>query len=401
MSEGVNFLRKVYPNLHQDSGIEKSKSHYKRELGQVLQSPQDKIEYGLSRYEELLALPESPDKTRKIALLKKMLESQVIVKVLPQAYRDLQKKIAREQGQGELKITPEMEAESLQTVQIDQKTSLDQWVSYLASPDALYPIWLKYWALRNVLGLSQYDKKQKKFPKRTETTTTNFPDLEREALAKIVDAVEAEIAPPIPEQKSDNDSQIEQSNRPAENEEQRAVRLDFEKLLSTKNFAKMYAHQIEHSGAASLETLRETRGSWVRYPKGSDPTLLVKAIQGKGTGRCTGGESTATRQLSKGDFYVYYSRDNKKHPTVPRVAIRMEGDSIAEVRGVAEQQNIDAFIAPVVGEKMKEFGSQGEKYQKKSRDMAKITAIDKKVSASGELDKDDLRTLYEMNGSIE
>jgi len=62
--------------------------------------------------------------------------------------------------------------------------------------------------------------------------------------------------------------------------------------------------------------------------------VLVKSLQGHGTGWCTAGETTTESQLSSGDFYVYYTLDKEGNPTIPRLAVRMEGSQIAEIRGV-------------------------------------------------------------------
>ena len=101
--------------------------------------------------------------------------------------------------------------------------------------------------------------------------------------------------------------------------------------------------------------LEVTEGAWVRYEQGSDHMRLVDSLQGYGTGWCTAGEHTAETQLSGGDFYVYYSKDGNGEYKNPRVAIRMQGSNIAEVRGIAEGQNLDPFIIDVADEKLKEF----------------------------------------------
>ena len=59
-------------------------------------------------------------------------------------------------------------------------------------------------------------------------------------------------------------------------------------------------------------------------PQGSDHMKLVKSLEGKDTGWCTAGASTAKTQLEGGDFYLYYSYDSEGNPTIPRIAIRME-----------------------------------------------------------------------------
>jgi hypothetical protein len=133
----------------------------------------------------------------------------------------------------------------------------------------------------------------------------------------------------------------------------------------------------------------------------SQATLLTKSLQGKGTGWCTAGVNTATAQLENGDFYVYYSKDKLGVPSVPRLAIRMEGGQIAEVRGVAQNQNIDPYIAPVLEEKMSEFGERGEIYKKKAEDMRRLTDIDSRHKSGEDLSQNDLYFLYQVYESIE
>ena len=59
-------------------------------------------------------------------------------------------------------------------------------------------------------------------------------------------------------------------------------------------------------------------GEWKKFDQGSDPKELTKTIRGKGTGWCTAGEQTAKTQLLAGDFYVFYSKDDKKEAKIPK-----------------------------------------------------------------------------------
>ena len=81
------------------------------------------------------------------------------------------------------------------------------------------------------------------------------------------------------------------------------------------------------------------------YRQGSDHLPLVNSLKGMNTGWCTAGEKTAEAQLRDGDLHVYYSIDQNNKLTIPRIAIRMEGNRIGEVRGVAADQNLDSAIA--------------------------------------------------------
>ena len=141
----------------------------------------------------------------------------------------------------------------------------------------------------------------------------------------------------------------------------------------------------------------------MKYPKDSDHMPLVKSLQGHGTGWCTAGENTAQVQLKGGDFYVYYSLDKQGKLTIPRLAMRMEGDRIAEIRGIAKDQNHDQVITgtDILDKKLKEFGQEGQKYKQRSADMKLLTTIEKRMKLGQKLAKDELIFLYEIKHPIE
>lgn len=232
--------------------------------------------------------------------------------------------------------------------------------------------------------MGEFDKEKKQFTKRSKGTTKPFPDLNREALAYVLDAIEKK-------------HQGEKSGLAALEGEDKEK---FEKLLQGENFAKLYAWAIEKVTPAEKDLLTVIDGKWVKYNQGSDHIPLVESLQGHGTGWCTAGESTAKIQLQGGDFYVYYSFDQSGKPTIPRVAIRMQGDQIGEVRGIASEQNLDPYIGNIVQEKLKEF-PDGAAYEKKSQDMNLLTDIENKTKKGQSLAKDELTFLYEINSSIE
>jgi hypothetical protein len=97
---------------------------------------------------------------------------------------------------------------------------------------------------------------------------------------------------------------------------------------------------------------------------------------------------------------VYYSLDEAGKPTIPRAAIRMQKNGIAEVRGVAAEQNLDPYIAPVVQAKLAEF-PDGKQYEKKADDMKQLTLIERKTQAKQNLTRDELVFLYEIDAPIE
>jgi len=70
---------------------------------------------------------------------------------------------------------------------------------------------------------------------------------------------------------------------------------EFEALLKegNPNFSKLYAWAIDKITPISEELLQQTKGQWVKYPKGSDAQKVVDALAQYGTGWCIRGEGTA------------------------------------------------------------------------------------------------------------
>jgi hypothetical protein len=399
--ENPNFLKQKY-DLHNSEEVEAAALRTEQSTGEkVSQKPTDRIQNYLDRLENIIHPPKlenHPDfdrQERNLNLLKNSLYEEFVIKPeeVPDSYFENQKRLAREQGHGDIEISDEQKERLTEVIITDQKSSLDNWIDYLSSEDATYPDWLKYYAFRSVLSLGNYDKEKKEFTKRSKGTVKPFPDINREALAYVLDAIEKKYQPETAEQKK-IETEIDLT------EEEKADREKFAKILQGENFAKLYAWAIEKVTPDSKERLANTEGKWVKYNRNSDHMPLVESLQGHGTGWCTAGESTAKTQLSGGDFYVYYSLDENGQAKIPRAAIRMGGDKIGEVRGIGPDQNLDPFISDVVKEKMKEF-PDGAAYEKKSSDMKCLTEIDNKIKKNKPLTKDDLIFLYEINFPIE
>lgn len=387
---GSDFLKKKY-DLHNAPEVEAAAQRTSMRTGQEISRSNTAalIQNYLDRFKEILDRPDPEKRERGVEALKGILHEKFVIKEseIPESYWEGLRRIARERGQGADIEQVDWETLKQQTADgliADQRSSLDAWIDYFASTDAPYPDWLKYFAIRGILGMGDYDKEKKRFTKRSQGTVKPYPDINREALAYVLDALE----------KKCTKRQINLTALAAEDTE------EFERLLQSENFAKLYAWAIEKLTPASAEQLQKTEGKWVRYQQGSDHMPLVASIQGHGTGWCTAGESTAATQLAQGDFFVYYSNDAQGNSTIPRAAIRMEGDKIAEVRGIAEQQNLDNSIAPVVEKKLQEF-PDGKAYAKKVSDMKCLTVIEQKMEDEEVLTSEDLRFLYEIDSSID
>jgi len=378
---GGEFLAAKYQEMHTSREVERAVERKKQTEGiKTPNQPAEKIDVYLDRLESILNNPDEDKKERAMEIFK---ERFVYPKVLidknnvPENYFNLQKRISKERGYGDVLMTNRMKREMSETVYDDQKKSLDVWIDYLAGKDNDYPAWFKYFALRSVTKMGNYDKEKHEFSRRTKNNTNIFPYLDREALSYTYDVLENYY---LKHEKHDD----EELNR----------------ILESAKFDKIYAFAIDKVTPASKENKEKVEGEWVKFYQGDDATPLYESLQGHGTGWCTAGEVTARSQLKGGDFYVYYTKDENNKNTIPRIAIRMENGQVAEVRGIDPNQNLEGNMTDIASEKYRQLPG-GEKFDKKDHDMKFLTLIDEKVKNNEELTKEDLRFLYGVDSKIE
>ena len=353
-----------HPELQTSADVQKAVKRQERLTGKRVPNEPGEAHRGVHEPpRERLLHPDTAKRERNIDMLRPRIYDALLIKRenFPESYFELQKRVARERGQAVEEI-PEAVREQMMDVAIqDQRASLDAWIDYLSSNDAVYPPWFKYYAFTQITKLSQFDKERGEFKKRTDTTVAPFPDIYREPLAQIADIYE--------KVKADNKNLKEPEIREA----------------LSKKFPALYAELISKSLAATAERSEQIKGSWVKYQKGKpgEAEKLFRSLDGKGTGWCTAGQSTSVAQIQSGDFHVYYTNDLNGDPTQPRLAIRMEGhDRIGEVRGVLPHQGVEPILQETFDEKLKTFGKEADAYRKKSSDMKRLTAIDAKVQES-------------------
>ena len=381
---GEQFLHQRDSTLHTSQPVEHEVERMKDQGERVSQKPADKLAEWMGVLEKThLGHRDDP---RVLDRIKESYYNKYVIdpKDIPESYYENQRRIARERGQGDIETTDDMRRQSEEVIIADQKSTIDNWLDYFMSSDSdSYPMWSKYWAFTGMLKLSTFDKEKHAFASRDKNTVAPFPDINREALAYVIDSII---------------KKVNKENIPAADDNP-----EFKKILEGANFGKLYTWAIEKVTPTEESELSSTKGEWVKYDQGSDHMPLVESLQGYGTGWCTAGEETAKHQLQGGDFYVYYSYDETGQPKIPRVAIRMEGDNIGEVRGIAADQNLDPYIADsgIIENKLKEFGQEGESYNKKSADMKRLTQIDSRHKKGEELSGGDLRFLYEIDGEIQ
>ncbi|RYZ77554.1 MAG: hypothetical protein EOP05_01380 [Proteobacteria bacterium] len=373
---GARFL------LGRDANLAKSKGVVKSARDRQTQST-DSIQNINSWLERQQALVErSQSEPRLLERLKLSLLRNSVIKEadIPESYFALQVKIARERGHGSIELTSDQKKQIATLVVRDQTKSLESWIDYLFSRDTdMYPMWAKYWSYTGLLKLGRFDVESNSFTSRSRLQVTPFAELNREALGYVMDAIVRKV----------DGKSLSDIKNPA-----------LLRVLDGANFGKLYAAALKQANGGRRD-LSVTSGEWLRFPAKSDPSLLSKSLEGMSTGWCTAAEETARQQLQLGDFWVYYSHDAQKKSRVPRIAIRMEGQRIAEVRGVAKNQNLDPIIADtqVLNSKLNTFGSEGAKYQRRESDMRRLSEIETKAKLAA-LTIEDLRFLYEIDAPI-
>jgi len=400
------------PELQTSPEVQRAIEREEQKTGEkVPNDPAERIEAYLKRLEALVLDPkkeqkrkamrdvEKTERPRALLLLREMVLNEYVrpnKEQMAQGAARVEQRAARQMG-----IQAEYNDETLeQRGEIavgDLESSLDEWIKYLSDPNEPYPTWFRYYAFRNILNLGEYDKDKQEFPKRSKGTFKLFPDIDRGALAYVEEIMAAAQDDTVLARVREVQKEFGTPEADMWTPEKAAA---FAKL----SFAKQYARGIEAQGTITPELRAETRGEWVHYHQDDDPKELWKSLQNKGTAWCTRGYPTAETQLKGGDFYVYYTLDTTGNPTIPRIAIRMEGQNkIAEdPRGVFDsQQNLEPNMADILDEKLKEFGGEADAYRKKSEDMRILTALEKKRENEEAFTKTDLILLYEINGTIE
>jgi len=374
--------------------------------------PNERIEAYMERLERLILDPENEQekkdlgdtlhtrRPRALSLLREMVINEYITpnkEKMAEGAAMVEERAARQMGI-HAEYGPEQLEQRADIAVGDLESSIDQWITYLSDKNEPYPTWFRYYVFRNILNLSEFDKTKQEFPKRSKGTFKLFPEVDRGALAHIQETMESA-------QDEEVLSRVRKSQKDLwQTPESDLLTKEKAQAFAKLSFANQYAEAIKQNGDISPELREETKGEWVHYQQGTDPTALWMSLQNKGTAWCTRGFPTAKTQLEGGDFYVYYTLDSQGKPSIPRIAIRMEGDKkIAEnPRGVFDaQQNLEPNMTDILETKLKDFGPEADKYKQKTEDMKMMTEIEKKTQKNIRLTKQELVFLYEMDHKIQ
>ena len=310
-----------------------------------------------------------------------------LIKKIPISYINRQKKIARRLGRGADFYREFNKEHELERLKKKQQESFLGWFDYIMGPDVDRPPWLRYILLKDLLEIGTYNLGKNGLEQDILETIGLYPRLNSEAFATVSDSLRNYYEGRVDSIEEGVLEKIKKNER--------------------RSFAILYTQRLNELKKLSVQfDPKKTNGKWVKYEQGNEDHAkdLFDSLQDQNTGWCTAKAcSTATSQIKDGDFYVYYSEGFNGEPTIPRIAILMEGKSIVKVRGRAKGQHLDLEMleTSILEDKLKEFGDKGKKFKQKSEDMKLLTELEVKVQRSEELSPEDLRFLYEIDRKIQ
>lgn len=255
----------------------------------------------------------------------------------------------------------------------NQCISLNRWLDfYFSSQSDDIPMWAKFWSFQGMLRLGTFNRETGKFNKREKNNTCVFADLNIEALYLSINLLRKYL----------NNEQIDNN---------------LIELVKSGSFKRLYEYSIN---LLSKKKDPNYDGIWIKYNQNTNPVPLISSLQGYNTDWCIAGFATAYKQLSEGDFYIYYTKDKNGEYKVPRLCIRMYNDNIIrEICGVAPKQNVETGFEEIVIDKIRDFKDKYE-FMYGLNQLQFLTKIYQKFKNNQEFSREELIFLYEINANI-
>ena len=248
------------------------------------------------------------------------------------------------------------------------KDSLDTWIDFLGSLED-EEMWVKLWIFKGITSMGNYNDDRKAFSRRTKHTTSPFPMFDPVITLDVIDKVKTLIRT--------NDQEL------------------IDDAITSESFARLYAYYFSMKREEILKRSKTTNGEWIHYEGVSDRIRLRSDIIGKGTLWCIENRKDAKEILENGVIDIYYSYDEEKKPTIPRLAIVSSNKNIKEVRGIGHSQNIEPFMEDILERKLLSY-NYNEKVNKTLTNARRLTYLTEKETYS----KSDIEFLYEIKEKI-
>lgn len=270
-----------------------------------------------------------------------------------------------------------------------QQKRLKQWIKYINAESSGYPIWFRFYVLSNIVKLKEYDTKKGKFPRRSSSSTSNFPELNPDVIADIYRHITD------PEFHSAKKIDLSRQYFKMETRDQHS-----ELPPMDANFARLYEFWThDFLRRVTDKDLDETSGVWIKYEQGDFAQDVTRSVSGYNTGWCVANFGQSDLFLKHGDIFIYYTPISTGEVVVPRLIIRMENQTVIEVRGRGQHQEIEPQLLEIAKEKLLELPG-GDQYFGRVADMNQLTEIVLKDQEGQILTREDLTFLYEIEKPI-
>lgn|GEM_PF-6124385 len=305
-------------------------------------------------------------------------------KQFPESYFDNWIKRKNEEGIGVISLSEKQRKVLMDSINTDQLKRLKQWVKHL-NGDSGYPIWFRYFVLSNIVKLKEFDTKNAKFPRRSKSSTANFPELNPAVVRDIYRHI------------TDPEFHQEKKRALAKQYFHMETRDSHSELPeSDSNFAKLYEFWThDFLRRVTSDDLDKTEGQWRHFDGPHLTNELTKSISGYNTGWCTANMGQSSMFLTHGEIWVYYTPLATGEIVVPRISISLDGNRVREVRGIANNQSIEDQLLEVTHAKLKELPG-GSIYFRTVDDTRTLTEIVNKIKDGEVLSRQDLSILYEI-----
>lgn len=363
--KGEELINKLYPDLARSKEVLSKGCDPKFRLKNLRRY--------LKRIEKIHTLANSSKRESDKERLKELYYNKYVIKeenIKERYYKNMQN-AAMKRGYGAVFLDEEDKHRLAQIIISDQKKSLDIWIDYLFSNEINYPLWARYWAFHGMLSLGYYSNSKKRFTKRDKSTIKIFPVLDEDALFHSIKLMSEFLY-----EEKEYDDEVLNS------------------LLKGKSFSKIYEYYYTKNLETKKNDLEKIKGEWICYKTREDAPKLAKSLLGGGTEWCIRGFTTAKGYLDYGNIYIYYTNDDTKNTPMPRIVIRMKGNTISEIRGVLDDnQNIEIEFIEILENKLKEFDYQEDMYYKLNN-LKKIKELFNKKKYEIEFNKEDLEFIY-------
>jgi len=321
--KGAEFLNKKYKELATSEPVKHEQKRKKQRGENVSKESQfDRIDSWMDVLETNM---NHTDNSKFPERLKKIYHKRYVVKPedIPENYFKNQRRLAKERGYGNVEISNEARAQVIETIITDQESTLDNWVDYFLSRDSnSFPMWLKYWSFRSMLELSIFDKSEGKFGERRKDTVAPFIELNKEALAMVVDYMIKKYGKEYFELQEkiieinkklkkidrydrqlkrvqsggkikgissvndlkkpafyDEKEQLKKEKNSLLKEQKKLLKIenvsgeDEETFQGIEDFGKLYAYALKEIDSEKRD-LQVTEGKWIKYDQGSDHRSL-------------------------------------------------------------------------------------------------------------------------------